>query len=67
MMSKVLQYLHLIFLKLFTIYAKAFIAKFFLEEFQELALYRATHKLLFSFRHDNTSLIWCHGTSEECT
>ena len=60
MMPKALKYLPLIFLKLFTIY-DVFIAKFFIEEFQELALYKAVHKLLFKFRHDNTSLIWCHG------
>jgi len=42
-------------------YANVFIAKFFMEEFQELGRYKAVHKLLFKFRHDNTSVIWCHG------
>lgn len=32
-----------------------------MEEFQVLARYKAVHKLLFRFRYDNTSLIWCHG------
>jgi len=30
-------------------------------EFQALAWYKAVHKLLFRFRHHNTSLIWYDG------